>query len=117
MDFAVPILGSLAGAAAAGSYLTGAPVVDVLTAMNGAAGITAGMVAGGYAAMTYAASNMTTPKPNVGMDFGLMVGLPLAGGIAVPMLAGGRLDSTLLLMLGGAVAGQKLASMLVAQSK
>lgn len=99
------VAGGLAGATAAGVVLTGAPALDILTSMNGAPGVVGGMVAGSFAGIAFAGADIAS-SGNVKMADGFaMLAGPLLGGIAVPMLAGGKLDMVLIGMVGGALAG------------
>lgn len=89
------IAGALAGAAVVGSYMSGAPIMDVATAFNGAAGAAAGIALGPYIA----------PKlPKQAMPF---AGLGLA--IAIPAAIDMNIDAEILAIGVGAYAGKMLA--------
>lgn len=81
-----------AGATAAGAIMSGAPVMDVATAMSGAAGAALGHTAGRIVSMNMA-------------DSSYAMLLPIAGAIAVPGLAGGIWDAQVVVIGLGAVAG------------
>lgn len=65
----------LLGGSVVGMLMTGAPLVDVATSLDGALGATLGVVAGAYAAPSSA--------------YGALI-----GAIAVPAVIGGQLDAT-----------------------
>jgi hypothetical protein len=98
----VPLLGALGGSAVAGSYVSGAPVMDLVTSVSGAAGAAAGYVAG-----KYIANMMHSPQAQSGTGTAgaLHKALPFIGAVVTPGLASGAWDKETVVLGAGAYAG------------
>jgi len=97
-----PAAGALVGATVAGVVSTGAPAMDIMTSVSGAAGSAIGYVAGTYVG-TLATFQGTDGKPNT-----LGMAAPFIGAAAVPGLASGIWDADTIVLAVGAAAGAML---------
>ncbi len=82
------VVGAVVGSALGGSLLSGAPFTDVAMSLQGSLGFLLGHVAGMMVAQDNAKS-----------------WAPMAGAIAVPLIAGGVVDRGLLGVVGGGMVG------------
>lgn len=94
---------ALVGASLAGSYMAGAPFLDVATAVSGGAG----------AALAAAAVSLVHPSPGPGAIDYTHTALIGAASLAVVSLAAGSLDMTSVAIAAGATVGATLGEMFV----
>ncbi len=105
----IGLAGAALGAAAAGSIMTGASYMQVLTTFNGALGTTAGYWAGDLVGNSMS-------KPEVGTSKAVAAGgemYPIIGSILMPAAVHGGLDGVIVGMAVGAYVGQQVLRQVV----
>lgn len=101
MDMVYKGAGAWLGATAAGSFSSGAPLMDVATAISGGAGGALGYMAGSYLSTDATVDKKLSKAAQY---------LPLAGAILVPGLASGMWDKNTILIGVGAFVGGMLGA-------
>lgn len=101
------VAGAVLVSAIAGSYATGASLIDVATSFDGALGAAAGIVV----------VPMVFDKLKMGGEFSKLGKYPIQflSAALIPGLIGMRVDMPLLAVAGGAVVGFDLASKFIAE--
>lgn len=109
-------IGSLAVSSTAGTYIIGGvDFMDFATSVTGGLGAAAGYTAGCYLASGPAdKSAVTKLKDDMSMDYKMLY--PIAGAVAVPALASGRMDTDIAILAAGAWAGGYLVSYYYSQN-
>jgi len=106
----VKFIGAVGVSSAAGTYVIGGvDFMDFATSFTGGLGAAVGYTAGCYLASGPAdKSAVTKLKDDMSMDYKMLY--PIAGAVAVPALASGRMDSDIAILAAGAWAGGYLVN-------